>query len=150
MLPLESCGDVALRDVVSRDGLGLDLVVLELFSNHNDSVVQCFTHPLESFCAQGFTFILYVSSSCSSTRCLMSLLQCSASFCSAHTTAEARVGCRLTHGWGAAARALLQGLGDHPAAASGVHGMYGIGASMVEKWNYFWGEFTSRNGGRMY
>lgn len=38
----ENCGDVALRDAVSGhggDGLGLDLVILEVFSNFNGSTV---------------------------------------------------------------------------------------------------------------
>jgi len=41
-LPLETFeiyGDVALRDVVSGDGLGLDLGILEIFSNINDSMI---------------------------------------------------------------------------------------------------------------
>ena len=44
--PLEvfkSCVDVALRDVASGhggDGLGLDCMVLEVFSNLNDSMIQ--------------------------------------------------------------------------------------------------------------
>ena len=38
---LKNSGDVALRDVVSShggDGLGLDWMILEVFSNLNDSV----------------------------------------------------------------------------------------------------------------
>ena len=42
-------GDVALRDVVSGhggDGLGLDWMILEVFSNVNDFIILCFTHKL--------------------------------------------------------------------------------------------------------
>jgi len=36
----QSCGDVALRGVVNgHGGLGLDLGILEVFSNLNDSVI---------------------------------------------------------------------------------------------------------------
>ena len=38
----KQCGDVALRDVVSEhdgDGLGLDLGILDIFSDFKDSVV---------------------------------------------------------------------------------------------------------------
>jgi len=41
--PFENRGDVSLRNVVSRhggDGLGLDLVILEVLSNLNDSMIQ--------------------------------------------------------------------------------------------------------------
>jgi len=35
-----NCGDVALRDVVNRHGgLGLDLVILVVFSNLNESMI---------------------------------------------------------------------------------------------------------------
>ena len=34
---VQNHGDVALRDVGSRDGLGLNVVILEVFSNLNDS-----------------------------------------------------------------------------------------------------------------
>ena len=39
----QNCGDVALRDVGSGhggNGLGMDLVILEVFSNRNDPVIQ--------------------------------------------------------------------------------------------------------------
>ena len=38
----KKCGDMALRDMVSRhggDGLGVDFIILEVFSNLNDSVI---------------------------------------------------------------------------------------------------------------
>ena len=41
---LKNHGDVALRNMISGhggDGLGLDLVILQLFSNLNDSVILC-------------------------------------------------------------------------------------------------------------
>jgi len=38
---VQNHGDVALRDVGSRDGLGLNLVILEVFSNLNDSSLGC-------------------------------------------------------------------------------------------------------------
>ena len=37
----KSRGDVALRDVVSGDGLDTDTMVLVVFSNLNDSVILC-------------------------------------------------------------------------------------------------------------
>jgi len=42
-LPLETFeiyGDVALRDVVSGDGLGLESVILEGFYNHSDATIH--------------------------------------------------------------------------------------------------------------
>ena len=38
---VEKGGDVALRDVVSGDGLGLDYVISAAFSSLNHSVIQC-------------------------------------------------------------------------------------------------------------
>ena len=34
-------GDVALKDVVTGNGLGLDLMILEVFSNLNDFMIGC-------------------------------------------------------------------------------------------------------------
>ena len=49
----QNCGDVALRDVVSGHGgmgLGLELVILEVFSNLNDSMIPCTDlHPWTLF-----------------------------------------------------------------------------------------------------
>jgi len=42
----QNCGDVALRDVVNEygvDGLGMDLMLLEVFSNLNDSMIRLFS-----------------------------------------------------------------------------------------------------------
>ena len=38
---VQNHGAVALRDVGSRDGLGLNVVILEVFSNLNDSSLGC-------------------------------------------------------------------------------------------------------------
>jgi len=39
-----NCGDVALRDVVSGRGLGLDWMILEVISNLSDSVILWIFH----------------------------------------------------------------------------------------------------------
>ena len=46
LVVFRNCGDVALRDMVNEygvDGLGMDLMLLEVFSNLNDSMIRLFS-----------------------------------------------------------------------------------------------------------